>query len=268
MSGSADKRLGRKDPSADSPMQYRDDVGFRMTDEQYEEHQGKYTAWDEKLTEYSGQLSAENKRLSGALGSLNNEVKAKEAEIDAAKKRLDDAAKSTLNSLYKNERKKWVDVRVVDPSGHKIEATYKIPKSSISALTKMGNDYSWVDGGKNFNLSVVNRGRIRGAETHKALRNAESSLKEKFYEKNLPAYTKSRKEISDGYSTLNKARASLIENYQTEVGNIRGVMGDIKLKQGEISNARTEYDTQIESNRKEYEEKRAKRQALLQGAFT
>lgn len=244
-------------------LQYREDVGYKMTDEQYGEHQKRYTAWDEQLKGYTSELSKAGSQISTASKRLGAEKSAREKEIDAAKVRLDQQAQQTMGSLYSKARSGWTNVRVVDPSGHNIEATYKIPKSAIGKLTEMGNDYAWVDGGKNFNLSVVNSGRIRGAETHAALRNAERSLKETFYEKNLPAYTKSRQEIAAGYGTLNKARANLISSYERQLSDLNKQRSTIKGKQQEIGFARSEYEDTVNQARTAYEEKRAKRRALL-----
>lgn len=259
----ADRQGRGKGIQTDMPSQYREDVGYKMTDEQYEEYKGKYTKWDQDLSGYQEQLTQANSQLKSATNSLNKEKSEKEKEIDAAKARLDKESNKTMSSLYTKQQKNWVTVKTFDTSGTKVEAYYKLPKSVANQVAGVGYDHAWFNNGSVLNIIPKVKGRVRGKELHELLTSTTGQLKEEFYKKNLPSYTKSREEISQGYGQLNSARQSLIENYNQQVSQLSSQKSDVSASMQRIGLARNEYTAATEQRKFDYEEKKKARRALL-----
>lgn len=278
-----------RDVSQQMTSKYYEDVGFRMTEDQYKEYQEKYTSWDTDLQKRQGELSKAQKEINAFRSKLDKEKAAREKEINAAISRLDSAEDRlrkqnvpSLDDLYRKERGKWSTVNVMSPDGKTVQGSYKVP--SGKGLNEFAKSM-WKNGyrnqalhGNNLNITVHNSlaKSNRGQELHDSLRDAEKYAKGIFYKEAAPEYRKAQtlaqkqfdqeaRNIRDGYSQLNKARSQLISNYQNRLGELQGHATDIKVGMGNINHARNDYKKQIDLQRSEYEEKRAKRRAMLSG---
>lgn len=249
------------------PLQYREEYGFRMTDEQYGEYTTKVTDWQNQMGQATEQLNAAQGEINTVQGKLDAEMAAKEKEIAAAQQRLDDAAKVTLADSWSKYQSSFVPVRIVDASGNNIEATYRIPKEGIAELTeKLGPAFvsNWVDNGANFNISVRTKdGAIRGDELHNAMNTISSEMESSFYEQNLPNYAAQKQQIAEGYDQLNAARAELISSYQSQVGELNQAKSGIQSQLGAIENEQKAFTQENQARAAEYEDKRDLRRALF-----
>lgn len=288
--GASSMRNARsRDVSKQQTSKYYEDVGFRMTEDQYGEYQKNFTKWDEDLAKKQAELGKANNEINKAKSLLNKEKASAEKEIGAAIGRLDTAEDRlrkqnipTLDQVYKSERQKWSEVRVMGPDGKTVQGVYRVPQGEglnefAKSMWKQGYRNQAMHG-KNLNITVHNAlaKSNRGQELHDSLTQAEKFAKGIFYKEAAPEYQKAQKlaqrqfdqearNIREGYSQLNKARSQLISNYQSRLGELQGHATDIKVGMGNISNARNDYKKQIASQRSEYEEKRAKRRAMLSG---
>jgi chromosome segregation ATPase len=270
---------------------YYEDVGFRMTEDQYKEYQGRHTAWDKDLSRRTQKLNQANKQISSVRSQLDKEKAAAEKEINAAIGRLETAEDRlrkqnipTLDQQWRSAQKSWNNqIRIVDPSGHNIQRVIKVPKQALgktlNELRGAGFVANMVDNGRNLNVSVRHSsGRIRGQELHDMFNQSLGQAKADWYKQSAPVYRRQvkeaqrafdrqAKEIRAGYSQLNKQRSSLISQYQSQLGNLQSQATDVKLGIKSINNARNDYAKQIAEQKAEYEAKRERRRALLAGGI-
>lgn len=160
----------------DTQSRWRDDVGYKMTDSQYNQY----------MSETGGALTG------SALGRT-------QSELEKAKGRLDEASRLTLQGLWEDQMESWVPVRVVDPSGNNVEAVYRLPREAISTLAEnVPTEQNWVDDDKFYNIStrVKESGDIIGQEVHDALTTTLGSLEADFYRTNAKGYTEGMSAVS------------------------------------------------------------------------
>jgi hypothetical protein len=250
-------RVGQEQQDA---VQYRDEYGFRMTDDQYKGYKGQETAWDRSLTGFSNQLSGYQGQINSARNALSSEKANKERDIAAAEARLDAASKIKLAELYRKERAGWQSVRLVDKN--KVLANYRIPKSGVSQITKMKVAQGYVDGGAHYNIETHGRGDIRD-NLASMLGTVERDVHTAWTNKALPGYNQAKSQIRAGYSQLNAARQNLINSYNNQLSELYTNETAVKGKQAEVGRARSEHSSRLSGYKKEYETKRAKRKALF-----
>lgn len=254
----------------DAPAQYREEYGFKMTDDQYGEYKAQETQWDTDMKKYETDLAGYQGDIDSARKGLDREKRKREAEIASAQGRLDKAAKTTTASLWNDAQNTFTEVRVVN--GNQIEQTYRLPKAVVDKLGgALDEAYhsAWIknDQGQKdvFNIDVQAKqgGGKRGKELHESLTSAVQDVHTEFINQALPNLQKNKSKIQSGYAQLNSARAALIGSYNDQLSELYTNETGVKGKQAEIANARSDYEAKLVGYRKEHDQNKAKRRALF-----
>ena len=222
--------------------QYYEDLGASTTPEQYGDWKTSEDLYQSNLKKQQSALSAAKQQYGKAAGDL-------EKSYDQLP-----GVREALDKSYSSFSKKFVPIRVVDPSGNNVEATYMLPKEVVPTLQEKlgGFAQNWVDDGKNYNISVRHEtGRIRGQEIHDALRGATQDVKTDFYSQALPQVTKElgyAKEQLSGYSDQ-------LSTYG----------GQIAEREAQIARAQSKHDAELKLVRDEYQNKLNTMQKIFGG---
>lgn len=246
-----------------NPSQYRDEYGFKMTDDEYKAFQGKETAWDNELKGYESKIGGYQKEINTARSNLAAEQQAKESEIKSAQSRLDEANKVKLSGLLDQERAGWTKVNVVSGPNHSVEGTYYLPRKGVEQLHTLPYRYqNYKDGQYYISVKAANGGN-RGAELHSALGKAQSDVEKAWIEKAQPEYQKAREAIRTGYDQLNSARAQLINSYNAQLSELYTNETTLLGKQQDITRARSAHQAELDTYKTDYEKRRKGRRALF-----
>lgn len=226
--------------------QYYEDAGVSTTPE-------AYSKWQEGEAEYRSGLATEKGNIESAEGEYSDakaSLSSMQSNLDKAKTNIP-GVREAIDKSWEKFEGGFVPVRVVDPSGSKVEAVYKLPKSVVSKLQKDlgGFEQRYVDDGKYYNISTRHEeGIIRGQEIHDALRDASEGIKLGYYKKALPEATRAvgsaRASIGPTQARLNEASSELA-----------GTGAKIATAKGRVSQTEDIHDEELQRVRDEYQAK-------------
>lgn len=221
---------------------YYDDYGFAMHPEERTAAEGFKNKVDEVAAQQQGAINQYQSAYSGA----KSEADAKAAGILAD-------AQAKAGSI-KKQSVPTVPIRVVDASGKKIEATYNVPREVAEKLAAEKELVSsWVDGGKNFNVSVKTRsGRYLGQELHTMIQGVTNQVNEanKIYD----SYYDTAKEVAG--SQIDSLKQDIASQqwiaqagYDQNVSQANAVLSTIKGKWTTfLSDQRAAFTAGIQTN--------------------
>lgn len=176
----------------------------------------------------------------GLIGTASKEYQTAQSELSIANEELTKAAqalpsgKAALDKGWQSYRKGLTPVRVVDKSGHNVEATYYIPKEAAEKISKQeGLVSSWH--GPYMNVSVMvqsGKGLVgEGQMIHDTFRDAGIQTEAAYRSKAAPAIAK---QLAKSYKELESYRADLaskqakVDSFGREVSTARGLLrGDV-----------------------------------------
>ena len=214
---------------------YRDDLGFNMTRDGYEKYLEEKSEFDKNYNDVISSNRTALEKLSG----LEAEAKGGMTSVEKA---------------WQRAQKTFVPVRVVASDNKTVEGTYRLPKEVVDTMHKesfnkgdgtyVGN---WHDG--YYNVSVVPRGTSNayGKELHNALSSAYTQVQSKFWD-----------EVAPKVSSANKVTQSTLNEIQGHRGTAQG---NIEL----ANQQRDSRQSNLDMTKKDYQEKKAARQALFTG---
>lgn len=227
--GTGEKRLGGgRDShlSRGSFVNFYDDLGISSTAEGAEKirgdeakFQGQLASERAKLRKAQSQASSAQAQLNKARGQVDTSFKQTQAQLNAAKAQIP-GFDTAIKKAWSSTQKGFVPVRIVDPSGKKVEATYMLPKEAISQIAKStdGFEQKFVDDGKNYNISSRHAsGKIAGQELHDALRGASQDVYGAFVKQASPSVAK---QLGYSVAQLNAATQSSQSQFDKAYGTI------------------------------------------------
>jgi len=234
--GTGEKRLTATSAPHTSRGQfvnYYKDLGFSATAEG-----AKAVRADE------AKFQSDMKSQKAKVASAQTEWDKANAELQMAKGKIPDSVSQALGSAYNKYASGFVNVNVVDPSGTKIEQTYRLPKEVANnlAATK-GLATAWVDNGKNFNVSTrVEGGAIRGKEIHEEMANAVVGVKNNFYEANRDSIAK---QLGIANKSVSQAESNLAAR-QAEIGQANTMLQGTQAQRDKMwSDLRGDYQNKL-----------------------
>ena len=241
---------------------YREEYGFKMSNDQYKGYKEAETKWDTELAGYTQQLEKGQADIDAARKGLNAEKAAKEKEILAAQARLDKAAAMTGKSLLEEAKKGFMKVQVV--GNGKVEGTYYLPKPALASLQAMPYEHqTWRPEQNLHQIDVKTSQGVLGKELHEALSNAQKEVEISFLEKAMPQLAAQKEAIRTGYDTLNTARANLINAYNDSLSDLYSTETTIKSKAMEIDTARKSHYDRLAGYKADYKKSLKGRRALM-----
>lgn len=226
-------RRGAVDINQVDQATYRDDLGFNMTRAGYEEYLEEKSNFDKYYSDVIGSNRTALEKLSGL------EAKAK-------------SGMTSVEKEWQRAQKTFVPVRVIASDNKTVEGTYMLPREIVNTMHKesfnKGNGTyvgNWHGGF--YNVSVVPRGTSNayGKEVHNALSSAYNQVKSKFWD-----------EVAPQVSSANKQTQSTLGQIQ---GHKSTALGNIEL----ANQQRDSRQSTLDRMKKDYEEKKAARQALF-----
>ena len=228
-------RRGAVDINQVDQATYRDDLGFNMTRAGYEEYLEEKSNFDKQ---YSDVISSNRKALEELSGL---EAKAK-------------GGMTSVEKEWQRAQKTFVPVRVIASDNKTVEGTYMLPREVVNTMHKESfnkGDGTYVGNwhGGYYNVSVVPRGTSNayGKELHNALSSAYTQVQSKFWDEAAPQV-----------ASANKQTQSTLEQIQ---GHKSTALGNIEL----ANQQRDSRQSTLDRTKKDYEEKKAARQALFTG---
>lgn len=228
-------RRGAVDINQVDQATYRDDLGFNMTRAGYEKYLEEKAEFDKYYNDVIGSNRTALEKLSGL------EAKAK-------------GGMTSVEKEWQRAQKTFVPVRVVASDNKTVEGTYRLPKEVVDAMhresfNKGNGTYVGNWHGGYYNVSVVPRGTSNayGKELHNALSSAYTQVKSKFWD-----------EVAPKVSSANKVTQSTLGQIQ---GHKSTALGNIEL----ANQQRDSRQSTLDRMKKDYEEKKAARQALFTG---
>ena len=208
----AQSRRGANDTVGNQTFNaYRDDVGWKMSDE-------AYAGFKEDESKFNTALSGGYDTIKSARATNVADA----AKVNEQERELSKLKGTDLATEYKKYSKSFIPVRITN--GNKVEATYMLPKEAARSLDKkLSKSFftGWFNNGKVLNVDVKARGgKIQGGELHDAFRNGVQNVKASFYKANAGDVKKANKEIADAKAT----GASQIANARTNLANSENVL--------------------------------------------
>lgn len=214
---------------------YRDDLGFNMTRDGYGEYLEEKAEFDKQYSDVISSNRTALEKLSGL------EAKAK-------------GGLTSVEKAWQRAQKTYVPVRVIASDNKTVEGTYRLPKEVVDTMHKESfnkGDGTYVGNwhGGYYNVSVVPRGTSNayGKELHNALSSAHTQVQSKFWD-----------EVAPQVSSANKVTKSTLKEIQ---GHKSTAQGNIEL----ANQQRDSWQSNLDMAKKDYQEKKAARQALFTG---
>jgi hypothetical protein len=186
---------------------FYEDIGVSTTEEGAKQYRKRDAEIKKDFSERSSVIDKSSKEISSAESSWNKSNQ----QLQEAKSKMPSSVKGAVDKAYQETQKTFIPVRITDPSGTKVEATYMLPKDvAVSVSASKGVQTAWINqGGKTFlNVLPKSGGRYIGQEMHDALRGATVSVKNKFYEQNTPVI---KKQLDEGWSNIRESEGQLQE---------------------------------------------------------
>jgi len=233
------------DIQAQDQQLLRKDLGFKMSNAQYQDYLGEEAKFQEeygiatgKLNEAQGKVDAQNKKLGEAGSQLNSyqkQLDSNKSEINKASNLVNDLS---VESVWSEYRGGFGNVHVVSKDGqggYNTEYTYRLPTEALGKLHDevFNQEGSYVSNLVGNNLYVdtnTDRGGY-GKELHESMIDAENEVKSGFYDANSGRI---RKEKQTAISQLNQANARLNEQYSL----LSGQRDKLKSAYDDLSGAR------------------------------
>lgn len=199
--GTGEKRLAGERAGHTSRGQFMDyykDLGFSTTAQGAKDVRADEAKFQGQIKKGKAQVNEAQSAYDKAMG-----------EVALAKGKIPTNVGKALESAYGKYSGGLTTINVVDPSGTKIEQSYRLPKEVATKLAnEKGLASAWVgDKGNVFNISTrTTDGKIVGQELHTAMNDAVSGVKSKFYEQATPALLEqmgmAKKSIADAEAQL------------------------------------------------------------------
>lgn len=212
------------------PRRFREDFGWKMTGDQYDQLVAEGVKFNEQLdvykNDYTSQIKSWENQARSSLAQdqnrYNQEYGSFQGQYDEGKASID-KARGTLGNPLSAEGfyQQWRasdrrEIQVVGPSGD-VQATYMGSKAVLDDFhSKKGKDITgnWVDGGSRYNILTYKRGK----EIHDLARDTlsnEQKIKTAFWNSpGVPAqYRASINEYSKAKSYVNNATSQFNEGF-------------------------------------------------------
>jgi len=202
---------------------FYEDIGVSTTAEGAK----AYREQDKKIKENFATREKGIGQVEGLIAQDETTWAAGNKELQAAEKKMPKSVADAMDKAYAETAKTFIPVRVTDPSGKKVEATYMLPKDvAVSISAKTGGASAWINqNGKTFlNVLPKSGGVTYGQELHDALRGATVQVKNKFYESNM--------------GTIKKSYDESAKNLATSRKNLGDLRTSIDLNKGELTTAK------------------------------
>lgn len=241
---------------------FYEDIGVSTTAEGAKQYRERDAAIKEDFAEREKIIGKGAKEIDSA----ESEWQKSNKQLQEAKSKTPSSVKDALDKAYMETQKTFIPVRVTDPSGTKVEATYMLPKDVAVSVTNMGVQTAWINEGKTtyLNVSPKSQGRYIGQEVHDILRGATISVKNKFYEDNTPIVKSqldknwsdirtAEKQLQEGRVQIDlakgqlstakemlsgdkqlyaKSKEDMLSDYQKKIETIGNIFGNLKVKKG------------------------------------
>ena len=228
-------RRGAVDINQVDQATYRDDLGFNMTRADYEEYLEEKSNFDKQYNDVISSNRAALEQLSGI------EAKAK-------------GGMTSVEKEWQRAQKTFVPVNVIASDNKTVEGTYRLPREVVDTMHKESfnkGDGTYVGNrhGGSYNVSVVPRGTSNayGKELHNALSSAHTQVQSKYWDEAAPQV----------YAANKQAQATLAQIQ----GHKSTALGNIEL----ANQQRDSRQSTLDRTKKDFEEKKAARQALFTG---
>lgn len=240
--------------------QYYEDAGVSTTPEAYGQ-------WKKGEEEYRSKVASERakiKKAQGEYSSAKGSLSSMQSELDKAQSNIP-GVREAIDKSWKKFEGSFVPVRVVDPSGTKVEAVYKLPKSAIASLQKDlgGFEQKYVEDGKFYNISTRhNKGPIRGQEIHDALSGASKDIKLGYYKQALPEATKA---IGSAQSQFASEKSSAQSKLNQASSQLAGTGAKIDTAKSRLAQSESMHNEDIQRVRSEYQDKLNKMKEIFGG---
>lgn len=203
--------------SRGSMINYQKDLGFSASEDtakvmrkQKAAYEAEVAAREAAIADYEKQVAAAYSQGKGKLGAASSQL---------------GNYSSVVSKAWKEQKKGWVPVTLVDEKNNK-EGTYYLPRESATELAKTkGLWTNWAPENTELFVSTkVQGGRYRGQELHEQLGSAEKEIYNKWYEQSAPTilkeYNKAKGVLSGAYKDLESQYAQATSTASTARGAV------------------------------------------------